>query len=210
MKVSNDFYFPGKEPDEKIIIALRRHIAAIATKISLFTIIGLIPPIAYFLTHDYLAWLDDGTSLGYLIIVLTISIFYLYIFLLIYHAWVDYYLDLWIVTNERIVAMEQKGLFHRVVSELRLNRIQDVSSETKGFFPTIFKYGTVHVQTASEEDKFYFSEIPRPEVVARQILELHEKYVGFDQESVGSDVAHQSSTGPNTHFPNRPHENKPF
>ena len=200
MKGLNDFYFPGKEPDEKIIIALRRHVAAVAEKIFLFAVIGLILPIIYFFTRDYLTWLDDSTGLGYLVSVLAVSLFYLYILLFIYHAWVDYYLDLWIVTNERIVAMEQKGLFHRVVSELRLNRIQDVSSETKGFFPTIFKYGTVHIQTASEEDKFYFSEVPRPEMVARQILELHEKYVGLDQKL--SDSAHQNIS-------HRSNENKP-
>jgi len=186
----NSLHFPGKEPDEQIVMALRRHPAALAQKIFLFAFIGILPPIGFYLVNSFATSLNNSSSLGFLITVLSLSIFYLYILLFIYHVWVDYYLDLWIVTNERVVAMTQHGLFHREVSELRLNRIQDVSSLVKGLFPTFFKYGTVHVQTASEQDKFYFRQVPNPEYVARQILELHERYTGLDQKM--SDSTHQN------------------
>jgi len=92
-----------------------------------------------------------------------------------------------------LLQLTSRGLFHWVTSELRLDRIQDVSSTTRGIFATLFKYGTVQVRTASKEDKFFFNEIAHPEIVARKILELHEKYVGKDQQTQVHDT-HQEST----------------
>lgn len=177
-------------------MVLRRHAVAIGKKLFEFAIGAIIPLIGYFVIYNYTDWLDSRTGLLYIFTVLLVSLFYLFILLFIYHAWVDYYLDTWIITSERVVAMEQKGLFNRAVSELRLNRIQDVSSEVRGLLPTFFKYGTVHVQTASESDKFIFSEVPHPEIAARRILELHEKYVGMDQQSIKA--AHQHMTSDHT------------
>ena len=38
---------------------------------------------------------------------------------------------MWIITNDRILDIEQHGLFARTVSELRLHRVQDVTAEIK-------------------------------------------------------------------------------
>ena len=45
----------------------------------------------------------------------------------------DYYLDTWIVTTERIISIEQKGLFERTASELDLISVQDATAEVHGF-----------------------------------------------------------------------------
>jgi len=208
---AQQFHFPGKEPDEEVIMVLRRHAVAIGKKLAEFAVGAIIPLVGYFVIRNYTDWLDSGTGLLYIFTVLLVGLFYLFILLFIYHAWVDYYLDTWIITSERVVAMEQKGLFNRVVSELRLNRIQDVSSEVKGLLPTFFKYGTVHVQTASENDKFMFSEVPHPEIAARRILELHEKFVGIDQQPIKA--THQHMTSDHTAAPahkefRHPHEDR--
>lgn len=179
------FYFPGKEPDEQIIMALRCHKIVIGQKIFGLVIGCLIPVAIYWAGTRYTNWLDDRSGILYTTVILVFSLFELFLLLFVYHAWVNYYLDLWIITNERIIAMEQRGLFNRSVSELRLNRIQDVSSEVKGFLPTLFKYGRIHIQTAAEQDMFEFKDIPNPEIVARQILELHERYVGINQGQPG-------------------------
>ncbi len=194
MKDINDIYFPGKEPDEVVQLALRRHKVAIGKKLSVFIILMLVPVILFVTIVSLTDWLDDAGSFLYMFFILVSSVLYLLALLSMYHAWVDYYLDIWIITNERVIATEQKGLFHRVTSELRLNRIQDVSSEVRGLFPTLFGYGTVHVQTASEQEKFIFREVPNPDLVARQILQLHERYVGLDQTPELGAATHQSST----------------
>lgn len=106
------------------------------------------------------------------IIILGTSIYLLSIWLFLFSAFLDYYLDLWIVTNDRIMNIEQHGLFGRTVSELNLTKIQDVTSEIKGIIPTLFNYGDVHIQTAAEEKRFVFEQVPNPHEVRKGILEL--------------------------------------
>ncbi len=183
MKDLSKIYFHGKEPDEQIVMLLRRHKVALGKQVAGFFIGAALIIVAYLLLRNYTEWFTDTTGIAYGAIVIVMSLVMLYLLLFMYHAWVDFYLDTWIVTNERIIATDQQGLFHRVTSELRLDRIQDVSSATRGLFATLFKYGTVQVRTASEEDKFFFNEIGRPEIVARKILELHEQYIGKDQHT---------------------------
>lgn len=84
----------------------------------------------------------------------------------------DYFLDVWIVTNERIINIEQHGLFSRTVSELRLNQVQDITSETKGFLETFLTYGDVYIQTAGEKSRFQFKNIDNPDEVKLTIARL--------------------------------------
>jgi hypothetical protein len=88
---------------------------------------------------------------------------------------VDYYLDMWIVTTGKVLNIEQHGLFSRTVSELDLTTVQDVTSEIKGLIPTILNYGYVYIQTAGKEERFIFEQVPHPDKVRARLLELVEK-----------------------------------
>lgn len=94
----------------------------------------------------------------------------LFIWAKFFSIWTDYYLDIWIVTDSRIVNIDQKGLFNREVSTLRMERIQDVTYEIRGIIATVFDFGDVHVQTAGESEEFLIKGIARPEYVKRKIL----------------------------------------
>lgn len=172
------FYIPHKREKERIILLLRRHPFIILVKIIAWGFIALLPIIFYLIMGSLLVELFP-TETFYPMIVLFVSIYYLYIWLFAFHSFVDYYLDAWIVTNERIVNIEQKGLFARTVSEQRLYRIQDVTSELKGFFSTLLNFGTVYIQTAAEKERFIFKQIPAPYNVARKISKIVEKNKKF-------------------------------
>lgn len=68
--------------------------------------------------------------------------------------WTDFMLDTWILTNERLVDVEQITLFSRRVSTLTLDRIQDITVEESGFLETLLGIGDVLIQTASEIEQF--------------------------------------------------------
>lgn len=170
------FYIPHRRDGEKIILFLRRHYFIILAKIILWAIVAILPAIFYFLFKDVLAGLFIN-ELFTPILVLFTSIFYLYIWLFAFHSFVDYYLDIWIVTSERIVNIEQKGLFARTVSEQKIHRIQDVTSELKGFFSTTLDYGTVYIQTAAEKPRFVFKQVPNPYSIARKINKIVERKI---------------------------------
>ncbi|MCR4312213.1 MAG: PH domain-containing protein, partial [Candidatus Uhrbacteria bacterium] len=96
----------------------------------------------------------------------------LIVFLLTITEFTDYWLDVWVVTTERIINSEQHGLFNRAVSELHLDQIQDITSETKGFMATFLTYGDVFIQTAAEKIRFHFKNIDNPELVKQTIGKL--------------------------------------
>jgi len=106
------------------------------------------------------------------VIALASSAYYLFIWLFFFFSFIDYYLDIWLITSERIIDIQQKGFFSRVISEQKLFRIQDVTSEVHGFIPTILKFGNVHVQTAGTKERFFFHEVPNPDEVRNIIIHL--------------------------------------
>ncbi|HBI33952.1 MAG TPA: hypothetical protein DEA43_03950 [Candidatus Moranbacteria bacterium] len=99
--------------------------------------------------------------------------------------WVDYYFDIWIITTERIINIEQKGMFTRSVSELRFAKIQDITTEVVGFLPTVINYGDVRVQTAGEESEFVFRTVSDPYHVKNIIMELQKKAETKKTENFG-------------------------
>lgn len=100
--------------------------------------------------------------------------FLLFLWVTLFLIWIDVSFDVWIITEERIVNIEQKGLFTRRVSELRFHTIQDVTSEVNGVLPSILNYGDVLVQTAGENPRFIFRNIPNPIEVKDRIMQLAE------------------------------------
>jgi len=105
--------------------------------------------------------------------------------ILLYHGlWIaffarfaDYWLDSWILTNERIIDIEQKGLFSREVSEFKLDKIQDISVDVSGVIPTLFHYGDVQIETAGFEREFVFKTVPNPQNVKSEILKMQDEYL---------------------------------
>lgn len=181
-----NFYIPNRLKDEKIILLIRRHPFVIFIKIAVWSFVAIVPFIFYQFFGQILINFLPLELVGP-ISVLFISLYYLYIWLFAFFTFVDYYLDVWIVTNSRIIDIEQKGLFNRVVSEQKLYRVQDVTSEIKGFFSTFLNFGNVYVQTAGEQSRFIFKQVPRPSVVAKKITQIAEESKKFHNVIAGED-----------------------
>jgi uncharacterized membrane protein YdbT with pleckstrin-like domain len=99
--------------------------------------------------------------------------------------WIDYYFDIWIITSERIINIEQKGMFTRKASELRYSKIQDVTTEVIGFLPSVLNYGDVKVQTAAEENEFLFRTISDPYNVKNIIMNLQKQSEESSAQEIG-------------------------
>jgi len=156
---------------------IRRHWLVLVRQIFFLCIAAIVPLVVYLLLSRYTEILHDRTSLGYVLVVMAISIYALCIVLFLFISWIDYYLDVWVVTKDRIIAIEQKGLFSRTVAELSLDRVQDVTSDVHGFIATMMRYGNIRIQTAGEQSQFVFEQVPHPYETARSVMELHAQYV---------------------------------
>lgn len=96
-----------------------------------------------------------------------------------WNAFTRYFLNLWVLTNERIVDIKQRGYFRREVSSLLIERVQDVTTDVNGVLPSLLGFGNIKVQTAGEDVEFVMRGIPRPE----QMRDLVLKYVSHEDDS---------------------------
>ncbi len=167
-------YIPNKKAGEEVVFHLRRHWFVFLTTFLYYIFLFLIPLAIYIFISYSLPWVFDDQRYYSVLIVLLFS-YLLFIIVFAFTAWTEIYLDVWTVTTERIISREQNALFNRTVSELDLNRIQDVTVEQKGFFPTMLHYGDVYIQSAGETERFVFEQIPDPYHVAKTIQRINEK-----------------------------------
>lgn len=168
-------HLPHHEPGEKVVLHLRRHWFILLKTVLFFLFLAILPLfMRYFFTQQAPGLLTH--ELWRPVLVLATSIYYLYIWALFYRGFLDYYLDLWVVTDRRILNIEQNDLFHRVISEHRLNKIQDVTSTQQGMFATFLDFGEVRIQTAGQDPRFNFEQVPAPHAVARQVNKLIKNY----------------------------------
>lgn len=81
-----------------------------------------------------------------------------------------YYLNVWVLTNDRVVAIKQRHFFSREVSSLPLTRVQDVTSGVHGILNSLLGIGSITVQSAGAEKEFVMRGIPNPEEMRDLIL----------------------------------------
>lgn len=62
---------------------------------------------------------------------LAITIFWLFYSLFLYINWVNYELDIFVITNNRIICVEQHSFLNRTVGETTLDKVQEVDVQTK-------------------------------------------------------------------------------
>lgn len=168
-----EYRLPGKLPGEKIIKIIRKDLFVLLGKFMLVLFLAGLPALVGLMLLNFYPNLLEG-EISYPLIALAVSGYSLFIWLFLFFSFIDYYLDVWLITNERIIDIRQEGFFSRTVAELKLFQIQDVTSELKGFFKFVFRYGDVYVQTAGEVQRFVFRQIPHPEEIRDTIIKLVE------------------------------------
>ena len=168
---------------EHIVYVLRRHPFTFIPTLLLFVILWIIPVILFLIArHVYPDFVVENQI--YPVIVLGGSLYYLSTYLFFYAQFIDYYLDIWIVTNDRIVDVEQHGLFHKTITELDLFRIQDITSQVQGVAAIFFKYGDLSITTASSTDTIVFRQIPDPNKIREDLIQLADEDRKYHQSDV--------------------------
>jgi len=159
------------EKEEKILLQVHKHWFNFLGTFLLVLVLAVAPPLLLLILRNLdlpinFSLAGNAISLG--LFMYSIWLLLLWIFLFI--EWTDYYLDVWYITNKRIIDAEQKGIFHREVSSLYISRIQDVTIEIRGIIPTIFGFGDLHVQTAGEDRAIILKTAAKPEYVKELIM----------------------------------------
>ena len=161
--------FENQERGERIVLLLRAHLITLVP--SAVTIIFLVFAPIILSVILALIRIDVSTFLGSRQIFLVIVFWYLSVFGYAFYKFIFWYFNVYILTNERVVDIDFRGILHKETSYAKLSQIQDVSPKIIGFFSTFFHYGNVFIQTAAERPEFEFHNVARPDKVAREILE---------------------------------------
>ena len=147
--------FDGQREGEEVKFIFRRHIST-ANKGILFLIVmvglGIVPMIM---------WPGDARMFWIFLGCVIVGI------LGLVYGYMLWYFSIYIVTNERIRQISQKGLLKKTVVDLGLNKIQSISVSTPGLIAGIMGYGTILIQTGVGD--LVISKVPKPEKIHNKL-----------------------------------------
>ncbi|MDD2487529.1 MAG: hypothetical protein PHS92_04110 [Candidatus Gracilibacteria bacterium] len=155
-KEQHSFHLYDMKNGEKIQLVLKRHWITLTYTFGHF--LFLLLSVAIFLGFKSVALSMIHDSLLNLFLIVYISIF----LLVIYIGWMKYELDLFIITNKRVIGIEQKSFMDRNISECSLEDVQEVNARTDGYLRNLLDYGVVTIHTASEKSEFEMDFLPSP------------------------------------------------
>ncbi|MDP3057471.1 MAG: PH domain-containing protein [bacterium] len=165
--------FPGQYDGEEILLVKRRHWIVLLGFVLTIAVLFLVPIFVYFFLP--LVVEIPYTEIFTRLFIFIVGLYYLCLSFLLFYAIIDYYLDLWIITSQRIISIEQKGFFRRTVTELRYSQIQDIASEVSGLVATYFQFGNIKIQTAAEDQGMTLRQITHPIETRRIISDTYHK-----------------------------------
>ncbi|MBI4080025.1 PH domain-containing protein [Candidatus Kaiserbacteria bacterium] len=184
------------QADEQILVKTRKHWIILLRDIGGTIAIGIAPFVLLgLLTLPGIIPLDNRLFLHVLAFVEVT--WTLLVWLALFALWTNYYLDLWIVTNRRVVNVDQINLFRRAVTTWQFDNIQEVTTETQNPIQTFFNYGLIYIRTAGPSEKYARMEgIPQPDEVSSLMLKQMEKFRKLEettkqQESLLHTISHE-------------------
>lgn len=151
-------------PGEEIKIILKRH-----------WIVFLL------LFFFFLIWISISIWIYYILKFSIISyifniIFWLSFSLFLYIEWINHELDMFIITNNRIISVEQISFLNRNVTECNLWQVQEVNSRTRWVLANLFNYWSLSIQTAWNVTTMMMDYCPNSMQQARKILNIVDEF----------------------------------
>lgn len=182
--------FHDMRPGEQIVAVVRRHWFILFRDIAALVIIFFLPFFVIPLV------IGVATAGGAFQVPAGVGLFFtawwaLIVWNLVFARWTDYYFDIWILTSQRLVDINQQGLFHRDIATLfDLNHIEDVKTVTYGIIGNLLGFGQLQIQTAAHRDEFVMDGIANPVGFERIIRETQQKHMKKILEEKGGDFSH--------------------
>ena len=159
--------FDGEDPDEKVLYVLRR---SFITNLGWLLLTAALVAIPWTFWNDILKILFNGTAaISPQFSTVLFLFWYLFTFGFFFQNFLNWFFNVYIISNKRIVDMDFYGLIYKRISESPLRNIEDVTSKINGTAGVIFNFGDVFIQTAAEKTEFEFSDVDNPSKI-RDIL----------------------------------------
>lgn len=154
-------HFEDQLDNEEVLLVFRKHAVVMRRGLivaMMCLLVGVLPSII----KPVISYFFIGLGIGFLAGLL---------FFLPY--WIAWFYSVYIVTNQRLIQITQKGLFHKSVVDIGLNQIQMVNYEINGLQETLLGFGTIIIQTYMGDLTIH--DAHHPKKVQKEILSILRK-----------------------------------
>lgn len=149
---------------EKVERVIRRH-WIVFVLVGLYAAIGVFTTITLLVSFWFQVW-----------IMLLLCIFWMFFSMFLYIEWLNHELDMIVITNNRVVVVEQRAFLDRDVGECTLDKIQEAWIRATGLFANILDYGVLTLKTAGSTSNFDMTFCPKPMECGRYINNIVDTY----------------------------------
>ncbi|MDD3003248.1 MAG: PH domain-containing protein [Candidatus Shapirobacteria bacterium] len=176
------------DKDENLLIEIRKHWLVFVSEVFVLIVFSIMPLMIFSFSFDFSRIVNffEGNLSSLLTFIYLAWLLLLWVAGFIF--WTDYYLDVWVITDKKLLDIEQKGFFRREVSFLNLEKIQDVTYEIDGLIQTFLNYGDINVKTAGNVEGFFIGGVPNPALVRAKINEALIIFKTKNRERIKKDI----------------------
>lgn len=153
-----DKHFQDQFDDEEVLFVFRKHPVVMRRGLiigMMCILLGTVPALFRPEYSVYFIGLVCGLLVG---------------FFLFLPSFISWWFSVFIVTDQRLIQITQKGLFHRSVVDMGLGQIQMVNYQVAGLTQTMLGYGTIMMQTFVGD--LVIHEIKHPADIQKKLLEI--------------------------------------
>lgn len=157
-------YFDDQFVDEEMLFLFRKHPIVMRKGLvfgMLGPLVGVLP--AAINPNLGFGWFFGGLAGG---VVLGLLVFF--------PSWIAWHFSVFILTDQRLIQVVQKGLFHKSVVDISLSQIQMVNYEVAGIQQTLLGFGTITVQTYVGD--LVIHDVHHPEKIQKKLLGVLRDY----------------------------------
>lgn len=109
-------------------------------------------------------------------VLLMLCIFWMFFSLFLFIEWMNHELDMVVITNNRVIVVEQRSFLDRDLGECTLDKIQEAGIRATGLFANLLDYGTLTLKTAGSTSNFDMTFCPKPMECGRYINNIVDAY----------------------------------
>lgn len=151
-------YFDDQLDGEEVLFVFRKHPVVMRKGLVIAMLAILLGTLPALIKPEYI-YLFGGLAAGF---VLSILVFM--------PSWISWNYSVFIVTDQRLIQITQKGFWRRSVVDIGLPQIQMVNYEVGGLQETMLGYGTIMMQTFVGD--LVIHDVHHPEKIQKKLLTI--------------------------------------
>jgi hypothetical protein len=165
-------YFDDQFDDEEVLYLFRKHPIMMRMGLIWSSVALLVGPVVILV----LTYLRPNDPPSMTMFFLSLAGSFVLSGLVFLPSWIEWHFSVYIVTDQRLIQIKQKGLFHRSVVDMGLRQIQMVNYEISGMQETLLGFGTIMMQTLVGD--LVIHEVHHPDKTAKKIQMILRDYAG--------------------------------